>query len=112
MRDSGQRQASPTLDEILDKLQKQMPELRERYGVASLGVFGSHARGEAKPGSDIDTLVEMDGPTFDRYMELKFHLEALLQTPVDVVLVDTVKPRLQPYIEHEVLYAKGLGALP
>ena len=41
-------------------------------------------------------------------MDLKFYLEQLFDTPVDLVLADTIKPRLQPVIEREVIYAKRL----
>lgn len=52
--------------------------LRERFALRSLFVFGSVARDEAKPTSDVDVLVEFEGqPTFDRYMDLKFYLKDL-----------------------------------
>ena len=55
--------------------------------------------------SDIDILVELSEPTFDHYMDLKFYLEDLLAAPVDLVLADCVKPRLQPIIAQEAVYA-------
>ncbi|KKK49067.1 hypothetical protein LCGC14_3138780, partial [marine sediment metagenome] len=51
---------------------------------------------------------ELDDPSFDHYMDLKFYLENLFGTSVDLVLADTIKPRLQPIITREVVYAKGL----
>ena len=48
--------------------------------------------------------MELGEPTFD-YMDLKFMLEEVLQRPVDLVMADTVKPRLKPIIEQEVVYA-------
>jgi len=61
--------------ELLILLKKYRQELLQ-YGVKSLAVFGSVARDEATPTSDIDLLVEFDGiVTFDRYMDLKFYLE-------------------------------------
>jgi hypothetical protein len=53
----------------------------------------------------VDVLVEMSDPTFDHYMDLKFELEAALGSAVDLVLTETVKPRLRPVIEREVAYA-------
>jgi predicted nucleotidyltransferase len=74
----------------------------ERQGVKSLEVFGSLARGEARPDSDVDLLVEFDGsPTFDRFMDLKFFLEDLLRRRVDLVTRAALKPRLRPIIERE-----------
>lgn len=80
-------------------------ELAEQYTVKRIGVFGSFARGEEGPESDIDIIVELDVQTFDHYMDLKFRLEEILQRPVDLVIADTVKPRLKPIIERDVIYA-------
>ena len=55
--------------------------------------------------SDLDVLVEMSEPTFDRYMDLKFELEEAFGASVDLVLSDMVKERLRPIIEQEVVYA-------
>jgi predicted nucleotidyltransferase len=59
----------------------------------------------AKPGSDVDIVVEMAEPTFDHYMDLKFYLEELFGADVDLVLADTIKPRLKPYIDRDLIYA-------
>ncbi|MBI4774974.1 MAG: nucleotidyltransferase family protein [Deltaproteobacteria bacterium] len=80
-------------------------ELNERFSVMRIGVFGSCARGDESSESDVDIIVELAEPTFDNYMDLKFRLEEVLQRPVDLVLADTVKPRLRPIIEQEVVYA-------
>jgi len=93
---------------ILKALQAHGRELRTRFSVKSIGLFGSYARGEQKTKSDIDLLVEFEQTTFDNYMDLKFFLENLFQAGVDIVLADAVKPRLKPYIEREVIYAQGL----
>jgi len=53
----------------------------------------------------VDILVELAEPTFDNYMDLKFYLEDILSRPVDLIIADTVKPRLKPIIEQEVIYA-------
>ena len=71
----------------------------------SLAVFGSVARGEAGPDSDVDILVEFEGrATFDRYMGLKFFLEDLLGRRVDLVTRKALKPRMRPYVEREAIY--------
>ncbi|MCX7855684.1 MAG: nucleotidyltransferase family protein [Anaerolineae bacterium] len=76
----------------------------EQLGVKSLALFGSAVRGDLRPDSDVDILVEFDGPaTFDRYMELKFRLEALLGRSVDLVTPRALKPRLRPYVEKEAI---------
>ena len=80
-------------------------ELAERFTVQRIGVFGSFAKGDEGPESDVDIIVELAEPTFDHYMDLKFRLEEVLKRPVDLVMVDTVKPRIKPIIEREIVYA-------
>lgn len=92
-------------ESIVQQLAGMRRELEQRFTVVRIGVFGSIARNEASPASDVDILVELAEPTFDHYMDLKFMLEDLLQRPVDLVMADTVKPRLKPIIEQEVVYA-------
>jgi predicted nucleotidyltransferase len=78
------------------------------FGVRRLGLFGSAARGEATETSDLDFLVELENETFDAYMDLKFFLEKLFNCQVDLVLPDTIKPRLRTSILSETIYATGL----
>lgn len=77
----------------------------QEFGVERLAVFGSVARDEAGPESDVDILVEFRGvATFDRYMGLKFFLEDLLDKEVDLVTHRSLRPRLAPLVEEEALY--------
>ena len=90
--------------QTIEKIQDMRAELAERFSVRSIGVFGSTATGHAHEQSDVDIIVELNQPTFDNYMELKFRLEEVLGRDVDLVLKDTLKPRLKPIIEKEVRY--------
>ncbi len=91
-------------NEVLRTLSEHRHELK-RFGVKSLALFGSVARGEDRPGSDIDLLVEFEKPaTFDRYMELKFFLEELLGRRVDLVTPRALKPRLRHQVEREAIH--------
>lgn len=92
--------------EVLEYLKTNMDRFSNQYGVCRIGVFGSVARGEATDASDIDILVEMREPTFDRYMDLKFEIEDALGASVDLVMEDTIKERLRPLIEEEAVYAR------
>lgn len=94
-----------TIQNVVKKIAGMRLELNERFSVRQIGVFGSFARGDEGPESDVDIIVELGEPTFDNYMDLKFRLEEVLQRPVDLVMADTVKPRLRPIIEQEVVYA-------
>jgi len=90
--------------EIVEKLQAHQEEIKSR-GVRSLAVFGSAARDEITARSDVDILIEFEGPaTFDGYMEAKFFLEDLLNHPVDLVTPQAIKPRIQSQIEKEAIY--------
>lgn len=91
--------------EILRVIREKQSELARRFSVRRIGVFGSFVRSSASPESDVDILVELAEPTFDHYMDLKFYLEEILNRPVDLVMADTVKPRLRPIIGKEVVYA-------
>jgi predicted nucleotidyltransferase len=94
-----------TLAQALDGLRRLAPELAARH-VARIGVFGSLARGEAKPGSDIDILVELtaDGDLFD-LVAVKNLLEQSFGSPVDVVPVGGLKQDVRESILREVRYA-------
>jgi predicted nucleotidyltransferase len=94
-----------TAENILKVLNEKKEIIRQRFGVKSIGLFGSWVRKQASPASDIDLLVEFDQPSFDKYMDLKFYLEDLLGKPVDLVLKTALKPRLQRLILDEVRYA-------
>jgi|GEM_PF-281679 len=73
-------------------------------GIKSLSLFGSAARGEAKEDSDLDFLVEFEGPaTFDRYMDLKELLEREFKTTIDLVTVRALKPILRDQILSEAI---------
>ena len=91
--------------DIMDFLSRHKQELSERFSVRRIGLFGSCLRNVADEQSDIDILVELDQPSFDHYMDLKFYLEDNFNCPVDLVLADSVKPRLRPIIRREAAYA-------
>jgi predicted nucleotidyltransferase len=88
-------------------LRKKEKYLRQHYSVTRIGIFGSFVRGEERPESDVDILVEFkEGQeTFDNYVDLKFYLEDLFQRKVDLVISDTLKPRLRDPVLTEVVYA-------
>ena len=91
-------------DQIVQKLKAKHGKLAE-FKVKSLALFGSVARGKARPDSDVDIVVEFEGPgTFDQYMKLKVFLEALIGRPVDLLTRKGIRPELAPYIERELLH--------
>jgi predicted nucleotidyltransferase len=93
-----------TRSTILHLLEGELPVLRERYGVAKLAVFGSAARDELRPDSDVDVLVALEGAaTFARYFELREFLEQLLGRRVDLVTERGLKPRARAYVEKDLV---------
>jgi hypothetical protein len=92
---------------ILKTLADHREEVR-RFGVRSLGLFGSVARGQATAASDLDFIVDLENPTFDAYMGLMEFLEELFERPVDLVLANTLKPRLREPILRDTVHAPGL----
>jgi len=83
-------------------IRTRLPELRSSFGVQSLALFGSVARDEAGAASDVDILIEFDGPTtFDRYFGAKEALEGILGSRVDLATPAMLKPRLKVEVERE-----------
>lgn len=99
-------------DQVLQVIDARSRELREKFGVSRIGIFGSVARDDAHPGSDVDIVVRLDKPSFDCYMDLKFFLEDLVLNPVDLVLEETLRPRVRTEVEKEARYAPGLSPVP
>lgn len=90
--------------DVLSLLNERREDIQRRFRVKTLGVFGSAARDEMHDGSDVDVLVEFDGPaTFDGYMDLKFFLEELLSTKVDLVTDSGLKARARPHVEKDLI---------
>jgi uncharacterized protein len=93
------------LEETVALLQGHQAEL-ETFGVRSLAVFGSTARSEAGPTSDIDVLVEFVEPVgLFKFLDVKDYLESLLGCEVDLVTQDALKRQLRGEILQEAVHA-------
>jgi predicted nucleotidyltransferase len=93
--------------EILDRLRENEHALRER-GVTHAALFGSRARGDNRPDSDIDIMIEIEpGKVEDlyTYVGLKSYIASLFSDPVDVVDRQALKPRIRPPAEGDAVYA-------
>jgi hypothetical protein len=96
---------APSVEQVLATLRAHLPELRETYGVRSLGLFGSFVRGEAKKRSDLDLLVEFDDRPLSLFgfIRLERRLSELLGVKVDLVEKSALKPAIGRRILEEVV---------
>jgi len=92
-------------DEVINSIQRSGARLIS-LGVKTIGLFGSFARGEASPESDIDILVEFDSGkrTYDNFIDTCFLLEELLGRKVELVTKEALSPYVKPYVLKEVEY--------
>lgn len=96
-----------SLDEIKTVLNLHQRDIREKYKVREIGIFGSFVRGEQKKRSDVDILVEFtkkDIPDLLTLIELERYLQKLLKKKVDLVRKGGIRPELKESILKEVVY--------
>jgi len=91
-----------TLDEIEAILRAALPELRRRYPIASVGIFGSWARGEAGPNSDLDLLATFDAPIGWEIVTLEDELAERLGMPVEIVLEQSLRRFVGEAVRREL----------
>lgn len=93
-----------SLDDVLSRLRALQPDLRRRYPIRSMGVFGSYVRGEQREDSDVDVLVELgEGMDLIAYAGLQLELSDALGIPVDLVEREALKPRLASRVLSELV---------
>ncbi len=92
-----------TPDEVRQKLAGHEAEFRA-LRVRRLWLFGSSARGEARPDSDLDILVAFEGLcTYEQYSSLRCFLEDVLGREVDLVEETALRPRVRPFVERDAV---------
>jgi predicted nucleotidyltransferase len=94
-------------DEIVAKLRQNEPVLRAR-GVTHAALFGSRVRGDNRPDSDTDIMIEVDPEahiTIFDYAGLKEYIAGLFDGPVDVVTRDSLKPYVRNAVSADAVYA-------
>jgi hypothetical protein len=90
------------LREELQHRRDTLHEIAARHGASNLRLFGSVARGEERPDSDVDLLIDLaDDRGFGDYLALAEELEGALHRKVDLVLSRSLSPHFRPYIEAD-----------
>lgn len=90
-------------DDVVARLTAKRDEIHA-FGLSSLALFGSVARDEARPDSDVDLLATFEsGVTSDRFFGAKFFLEDLLGKRIDLVTQDALRERVRQNIEPELI---------
>lgn len=93
------------LEEIKEILAKHKSELKEKFKVKEIGVFGSYVRREPRKRSDIDILVEFEEvPGLFKFLELEDYLSAILGVKVDLVRKKALREELKDRILQETVY--------
>jgi predicted nucleotidyltransferase len=86
------------------KLRKHLPELRKRYHIGSLSLFGSYVRGEQRADSDVDVLIEFtQTPSLFDFIELEDEMANLLGLKVDLVMRSSLREPVKRYIINEAV---------
>ena len=97
--------AEVSLEKIRRILKRHEKELKEKFKVKEIGVFGSYVRGEQRERSDVDILVDFYGtPTFFEFVELENYLSEVLGVKVDLVMKRALKPKIREGVLKEVAY--------
>ena len=94
-----------TLQQILQTLRTNLPELQRKYPIGRLGVFGSYARGEATEQSDVDIAVEITGTMGLQFVAMADEIETLIGKKTDVVPLRAIKPQYLEYVKKDLVYA-------
>ena len=93
-----------TKEEILSLLVQNKSELENRFKVRRLALFGSYARGDQKPDSDVDILVDIDPSVGLEFVTLAEEIEQLLGLQIDLVSRRAIKPNKLKFIEKDLIY--------
>jgi len=89
---------------ILDLLHEHLDDIQKQFDVKQLRLFGSAARDELRPDSDIDILVAFNGSaTFDGYMDLRSYLEKLLGNKIDLITENGLRKEVRPNVEKDAI---------
>lgn len=95
-----------SIEEIVAYLKKNKTYLHDRFGIISIGVFGSFVRGEQTPYSDIDMVVEMEKnkKNIHSFLQLKRFIEKEIERRVDIGFEHSLKPAIREKVKEQIVY--------
>ena len=96
------RNPPETQNEIIDRLRKKKSDLKKKYPIKTLYLFGSYSKNEQTENSDVDIMVELKRPIGFDFVHLAEELEKILQKRVDVVSSDGIEKKKKKYIEKDL----------
>lgn len=94
-------------EETLRRLEENLSEIRERFGIETIGIFGSVSRGDDTPESDVDVLYRFaddESVTTDMFLAFADYLETLFERHVELVSIDYIDPYIEPYIREDAIW--------
>ena len=92
------------MNNVIQILQQHKEELFNKYPLKSMAIFGSYSRGEETKDSDVDVMVELNGPIGIKFLNLNYEIEQLLSKKVDLVSKRGIKPGYFNSIESDLIY--------
>ncbi len=92
------------MNSIQQSLHLALVDLKKRYPIAEMALFGSHAAGTATKSSDVDILVSFSGPIGIQFIDLADELEVILGRKVDLVTRESLKPAQWEYLKEKIVY--------
>jgi len=94
-------------NDIINYLQQQQPYFNNTFGINFIGLFGSFSRGDETKNSDIDILYNIDKDkklSMFKYLKIAKQLEDFFHKKIDLVRVDTLKPKVKEYVDRDLIY--------
>ncbi|RLL86665.1 nucleotidyltransferase family protein [Mesotoga sp. H07pep.5.4] len=90
------------LENVIQSLREDLPELKERFSVSKIGVFGSYVKGNQRDDSDIDIYIEFDRVPGLEFMDLTEQLERIVRKKVDLLTPSGLKSIRNARIRHDI----------
>jgi predicted nucleotidyltransferase/transposase-like protein len=89
---------------VVSRLRASAADLQLRFGVSMIAVYGSFARGEQRPDSDVDLIVQVADPTMERVFGAERALGRILGREVQLGSLDSINPRVRSSVEEDLVH--------